>query len=119
MATPSNPFILTALVTVALAGCGEGAGGSGVRGANQNSAPENASADLWAEQAYSIYGKAAARSCLFAFEAGYPAEESVRGSTGGYRAALADYMCACARGESPHPCPGLAPQSPEGLPALE
>jgi hypothetical protein len=102
--------ILAALVAIAVAGCGEG-----VRSDARNSAASIASvdsaADAWALRAYAMYGEDAVRTCLAAFHVDYQASvnDSVRDPfvkpIVDYRAALAEFMCACARGQSQLSCP--------------
>jgi hypothetical protein len=102
--------ILVALVAMAVAGCGGGDARSDAR-SSEAIAPVDARADLWAEQVFAIYGAAAVQTCLAAFHTDYQA--SVTDSVSGpfvkpvvdYRAALSEFMCACARGQSPLPCP--------------
>jgi hypothetical protein len=97
--------MLAAVVALTLAGCGspENPGQGGANSVNQPAAAADVNADLWAEEAYAIYGADAVRTCL----AGFHAEYSVgaRGNEGEYRAALGEYMCACARGQSRLACP--------------
>jgi hypothetical protein len=85
-----------------LAGCG----GEGVRPAASLAAQpvtsEEASANLWAENAFGIYGRNAVDSCLAGFQV---ENREFNGAADEYRAHLADYMCACARGQSKLPCP--------------
>jgi hypothetical protein len=92
--------MLAVLVSMVL-GCG-GPENSGQEDA-LNSNQSEAQADLWAEGAYGLYGADAVRACLAEFHAGYAAR--ARGGGDDYRAALAQYMCSCARGPSKQPCP--------------
>jgi hypothetical protein len=71
-------------------------------------AEAKASDDVWAEKAFALYGGAAVETCLTAFH-----QDLVNGDGGlgfrgkgvSYRGSLADFMCACARGQSAEACP--------------
>jgi hypothetical protein len=93
--------ILAALVAMTVAGCG--AGEADARRADQAAAASAyPSADAWAEQAFGIYGEDAVRTCLAGFHA---QSVGAAGNAADYRAELAQYMCACARGQSQQQCP--------------
>lgn len=92
--------ILGAVVGLALAGCGQGDLRKAGPSAGQSGTSSQQSADLWAEGAFGIYGIDAVDSCLAAFHDDYKA-----GQGGDYRAELAAYLCACARGTSQRACP--------------
>jgi len=94
--------ILAALVAMTLTACGGGDADSDALRANPAVASPDPGADLWAEQAYAQFGERAVYACLADFHAEY---KGSGGNAGGYRSALAEYMCACARGRSQQECP--------------
>lgn len=93
-------IIFGAVVGLALAGCGQGDLRRADPSAGQTETSSQQSADLWAEGAFGIYGIDAVATCLAAFHGDYKAEQGVD-----YRAQLAGYLCACARGTSKQACP--------------
>jgi hypothetical protein len=66
--------------------------------------------DTWAAKAFGVYGNDAVHTCLAAFH-----QDLVKGEldTGvpakplSYRTQLAEFMCACARGQSAEACPDV------------
>jgi hypothetical protein len=89
---------LAVVVAVALAGCG----GGSVRTEGPAATAAQASADLWAQSVFGIYGQNALDSCLAGFHHQFKASN---GDPADYASELAQYMCACARGQSELPCP--------------
>jgi hypothetical protein len=66
--------------------------------------------DVWATTTFAVYGNDAVQTCLAAFhqdlvkgefDTGVPAKPP------SYRTQLAEFMCACARGQSAEACPGV------------
>jgi hypothetical protein len=90
---------LAVVVALALAGCGGGDVRSELPGADPSAAASERAADLWAENVFAVYGRNAVETCLTGFHAEFS------GGAADYRAELAQYVCACARGQSPTPCP--------------
>jgi hypothetical protein len=90
------------VVALAFAGCG----GGDVRAMAADSDPPltsaEASADLWAVEAYGMYGSSAVETCLAAFHVQFSKDG---GAAASYRSSLAEYLCACAQGQSQRPCP--------------
>jgi len=110
-----NKATLAALFILAVAGCGPldkmdwKWATSPLPDAGQVGAAEaRASDDVWAEKAFALYGQAAVQTCLRAFHLDLvngDVESGLRGSRLSYRGSLADFMCACARGQSAEACP--------------
>jgi hypothetical protein len=92
---------LAVVVALALAGCGGGDIPSEVPGADPSAAAER-DADLWAQNVFGIYGLNAVETCLAGFHAEF---QAINSGAANYRAELAEYLCGCARGQSPAPCP--------------
>jgi len=77
------------------------------------SAAIHAEDDAWATSAFAPYGKDAVQTCLAAFH-----QDLVKADPGtsatekplSYRASLADFLCACARGTSAEACPEAVSQ---------
>jgi hypothetical protein len=102
--------LLAALAALALVGCGP----SQPSEARSNQLVVDRTerdTDRWARSAYAVYGEAAVETCLAAFHASQrtasadPVEPGSHGAPASYREQLADFMCACARGQSAEECP--------------
>ena len=93
---------LAVVAAVALAGCGGGSVRTEGPGSGQPATAAEESADLWAQSVFGIYGQNALDSCLAGFHHEFKA---TNGNPAAYRSDLAQYMCACARGESLLSCP--------------
>ena len=110
-----NKAMLAALVVLAVTGCGPldkmdwKMARSPLPDAGQVGAAEaRASDDVWAEKAFALYGEAAVQTCLRAFHQDLvngDVEVGFRAKGVSYRCSLADFMCACARGQSAEACP--------------
>jgi hypothetical protein len=106
--------LLATLAALLLGGCGRGIPGDGPLArapapeAAQLSPATDAADDAWAEHAFALYGEAAVHTCLAAFHQALldgDADMGLRGKPLSYRAYLAEFMCDCARGQSPQACP--------------
>lgn len=101
--------LFAALAACTLLGCGQGQP-SDARSPQLVDQAQR-SADAWAKSAYAIYGEAAVETCLAAFHAARQSAASAQVDPGthqgliSYREQLADFMCACARGQSIEACP--------------
>ncbi len=90
------------VVALALSGCGGGDVRPAATGADAPAGSTEASADLWAVQAYGIYGLDAVERCLAAFHEEF---NKNNGAASAYRSDVAAFLCSCAKGDSPLPCP--------------
>ena len=85
------------VVALALAGCGGGDVRPAAPGADPPAVSNEASADLWAVQAYGIFGHDAVETCLAAFHEEF---NKNNGAASAYRSELAEFLCT-----SQLPCP--------------